>query len=116
MTKTDKTKIKKEAMILALQKTLGVVTPACKSVDISRETFYKWVREDEEFASRVKEMPEIALDFVESKHYQLINDGNPANIIFHLKTKGKGRGYQENMDVTSEGKQITFNLNFPDGD
>ena len=93
MTKSDN--IKKKAIIEALHKTLGVVTSACKIAKISRQTFYRWLTEDEEFKKEVADIENVALDFVESKHYQLINEGNPANIIFHLKTKGKDRGYQE---------------------
>jgi len=38
---------------------------------------------------------EIALDYGESKLFELIADKNPAAVIFFLKTKGKKRGYIE---------------------
>ena len=41
MTKADKTDINKKAMIIALEKSLGIVTPACKNVGISRDTHYR---------------------------------------------------------------------------
>jgi transcriptional regulator of acetoin/glycerol metabolism len=43
MTSSD---IHKKAMLDALEKTLGVVTSACKSVDIARQTHYRWLQED----------------------------------------------------------------------
>lgn len=46
--------IKKEAILKALENSLGVVTTACKQTDIPRSTFYKWLKEDEEFAKRSK--------------------------------------------------------------
>ena len=42
--------IKKESILKALEKNLGVVTLSCRKADIPRSTFYKWLNEDEEFA------------------------------------------------------------------
>ena len=64
--------IKKEAMIQALENSLGVVTIACKKLDLPRSTFYKWLKEDKKFAKQVKEIDNIALDFVESKLHNQI--------------------------------------------
>lgn len=99
-------KPKKKAMIEALERTLGVVTPACKAVGISRWTHYDWIKNDPEYKQAVEDMPEIALDFVESQNYKQIKDGNTSAIIFYLKTKGKGRGYIEKKEteVTVKGK------------
>ena len=58
--------IKKEAMLQALENSLGVVTVACKQTDIPRSTYYKWLKEDEQFAKAVKDIENIALDFGES--------------------------------------------------
>ena len=41
--------IKKESMLKALESSLGVVTVDCKSADVPRITYYKWLKEDEEF-------------------------------------------------------------------
>ena len=46
--------IKKEAMLQALENSLGVVTVACKQTDTPRSTYYKWLKEDKEFADQVK--------------------------------------------------------------
>ena len=32
---------------------LGIVTEACKKIDISRQTFYRWYQEDEVFKKEV---------------------------------------------------------------
>ena len=88
--------LKKDAVIKALESSLGIVTNACKAIDISRKTFYQWMKEDKEFAERVRNMSELALDFAETALLKNIKEGNPASIIFYLKTKGKERGYIEN--------------------
>ncbi len=105
MTKTD---ILKKSLIESLEKSLGVVTTACKSSGCSRETFYKYVREDEDFKKAVDDIEGIALDFAESKLHKQIDEGNTAATIFFLKTKGKKRGYIERTetDITTLGQSI----------
>jgi transcriptional regulator of acetoin/glycerol metabolism len=45
---SDNSDIKKK-VLEALEKCLGVVTDACKMANISRQTFYRWTHEDNEF-------------------------------------------------------------------
>ena len=85
--------IKKETILKALENSLGVVTVACKQADIPRSTYYKWLKEDEEFAQAVKEIENIALDFAESQLHTQMKDGSTSATIFYLKTKGNKRGY-----------------------
>ena len=90
--------ITKKAMIEALEKSLGIVTTACKTVGISRETHYRWTREDENYKSLVEGIADIALDFAESQLHKQIKDGEVSSTIFYLKTKGKKRGYIERVE------------------
>lgn len=100
--------IKKEILLKALEQSLGVVTVACKKSDIPRSTYYKWLKEDEEFKKQVKEIENVALDFAESQLHQQIQDNSTAATIFYLKTKGKSRGYVEKseLDITSGGNVL----------
>jgi hypothetical protein len=99
----------KKAMVAALEKSLGVVSTACKAVDISRQTHYRWMREDDEYKTAVEELSEVAVDFAESHLHKLIRDGNPAATIFFLKTKGKGRGYIERQEIAvAEKKPLSW--------
>lgn len=106
MTNND---ITKKAMIEALEKSLGIVTSACKSVGISRETHYRWLREDQEYREAVDDLSNVALDFAESQLHQQIKGGNPTSTIFYLKTKGKKRGYVERQEIAHEGLK-TFEI------
>jgi len=99
----------KKAMVAALEKSLGVVSTACKAVDISRQTHYRWMREDDEYKTAVEELSEVAVDFAESHLHKLIRDGNPAATIFFLKTKGKNRGYVERQEIAvAEKKPLSW--------
>lgn len=102
---------KKEALLTALEKTLGVVTAACKQVGLSRRTFYNYCNSDDDFKQAVDDIQNIALDFAESQLFQQIKGGNTAATIFYLKTKGKNRGYVERQELTgSDGKDLDFNV------
>ena len=59
----DKTEQHKKAMLEALEKSLGVVTSACKSVGVGRTTHYMWLKEDEKYKQAVESIEDIALDF-----------------------------------------------------
>ena len=95
----DKTEHHKKAMLEALEKSLGVVTTACKSVGIGRTTHYMWLDEDPEYRRDVESISDIAVDFAESSLHKQIKDGNPTSTIFFLKTKGKKRGYVERQEI-----------------
>lgn len=104
--------IKKEGLIKALEKSLGVVTVACKKMGIPRSTYYKWYKEDKEFRKEVDELTNVSLDFAESQLHKQIEDGSTAATIFYLKTKGKGRGYIEKseLDITSGEEPVKINI------
>ena len=100
--------VQKKAMIEALEKSLGVVSTACKAMGISRQTHYNWLK-DQEYKAAVEELSEVAVDFAESHLHKLIRDGNPAATIFFLKTKGKGRGYIERQEIAvAEKKPLSW--------
>tara|TARA_R100000329_G_C7441714_1_gene155312 strand:+ start:154 stop:504 length:351 start_codon:yes stop_codon:yes gene_type:complete len=101
---------KKEALLKALEKNLGVVTTACKQVDVSRATFYRWLNEDSEFSAQVKSIQDVALDFAESRLFEQIQDGSTAATIFYLKTKGKRRGYVERQELEHTGGEKPVNI------
>ncbi len=111
MTKTD---INKKAMIEALEASLGIVTTACKKVGISRETHYKWLREDEAYSAAVSDLENVALDFAESKLHSQIKRKRYGYYLLP-KNQGKKRGYVERQEIAHEGIQ-TFTIEEVDGE
>tara|TARA_R110000744_G_scaffold20973_1_gene54697 strand:+ start:221 stop:580 length:360 start_codon:yes stop_codon:yes gene_type:complete len=111
----NKTEHHKKAIIDALEKSLGVVTTACKNVGIGRTTFYEWMKDDQEFEQEVNEIQNIALDFAESQLHKQIGEGSTAATIFYLKTKGKKRGYIERQEITgADGMPNNFKVEIID--
>lgn len=86
---------KKEKFIEAFTKTKGLITKACLSANIARNTYYYWFKNDDEFKQRAEEVLEEQIDFVESKLLDLIEKDDTTAVIFYLKTKGKNRGYSD---------------------
>lgn len=101
--KTQMTQRKKD-MLKALEKSLGVVTTACKSVGIERKTHYRWLEKDSKYAEAVADIKNISLDFAESQLHKRMNDGSDTAIIFFLKTQGKSRGYVEKTELDIQGE------------
>ena len=95
----NKSEHKKKALLEALEKSLGVVTTACKKVGVGRTMFYEYMK-DPLFKKEVQDLSEVALDFAESQLHKQIKKGNTAATIFYLKTKGKSRGYYERQELT----------------
>ena len=98
----------KKAVIEALEQSLGVVTTAIKKVGIGRTTYYKWLKEDEEFKKEVEDIENISLDFAESQLHKQIKEGSTAATIFYLKTKGKKRGYIERSEIAASIEPMPF--------
>jgi len=105
MSDQNRTVQQKKVMLEALEKTLGVVTSACKASGIPRSAHYRWMNDDQEYANAVNDLENLTLDFAESQLYQQIKQGNTTATIFFLKTKGKKRGYIERQELTGKDGQ-----------
>jgi hypothetical protein len=103
----NRTQIAKERMLKALESSLGVVTTALKVTDLSRTNFYKWLKEDEEFAQAVNDVELIAKDFVMSKFYECIKDKVPS-VVIHGAKNILGMNETNRVDITSGDKAINM--------
>ena len=80
---------KKEELIDQLKKT-PIIQIACEKVSVGRATFYRWRKEDKEFAEAVENSindgANLVSDMAESKLISAIKKENLAAIIFWLKS------------------------------
>jgi hypothetical protein len=109
----NRTKIAKEQMLKALEGSLGIVTTALKVTDLSRTNFYKWLKEDAEFAQAVNDVELIAQDFVMSKFYECIKDKVPS-VVIHGTKNICGMNETNRVDLTSGDERIKININLGD--
>ena len=106
---TNKSLQYKKALIEAMEECHGIVSDACKSVGVSRVTYYKYYNDDPEFKKDIDEIEGVVLDFVENQLFGKIKKGDVACIIFYLKTKGKQRGYIETQQFDHLNNGNSFN-------
>ena len=80
--------MKTNAMIKALEKTLGNVTEAAKIVGIDRDNHYIWLKKYPEYKEAFDKIQDSNIDFVESTMYQRINGyEHPETKVFLHKGK-----------------------------
>lgn len=93
----------KKDFLIKFKESKGIISTACDAAGITRMTFYRWKKEDPEFASLVSEIEEASIDYVESKLIENIDNNKTSEILFYLKTKGKNRGYVERQEIQTDG-------------
>lgn len=104
----------------------GNTSEIAKGLNCTRASIYKWFKEFPEYEEVWKDVEESRLDFTESQLFNRIKgipdiqtdeNGNkkmvgwlvqPSDtcIIFHLKTKGKHRGYIERTETDLHVKEM----------
>lgn len=102
------TRSRKAQVLKALVKTLGIITSALAAAGVDRSSYSKWRMDDEVFAKAADSVSEVALDFVEGKLLQNIRDGDTTAILFYLRSKGKGRGYDDRQRLVELPSGDTF--------
>ena len=101
----DKRDRQKKRFIAALE-AQGTVLHACKAAGISRQTAYRWHREDPDFAEQWDEAHENAVDVVESTIYQQAIGGNTLAAIFYLKAHRPIYRDRVNIDINQVKSEI----------
>jgi len=87
------TKIKKARMLHAMERSMSNISASTRYAKISRDTHYRWLKEDAKYREDIEEIVEVLLDFSKAQLSKLIAKGNTRAIMFHLNCFGKGRGY-----------------------
>lgn len=82
------------------------VSAACEAVQISRQTFYTWAREDESFAAAIHAVREKVLDNIETALYKEAISGNITAAALILNARGKSRGYGQQGFLQGDGQGV----------
>src|SRR4030067_2077141 len=96
----EKTARRKKLFLTAFEGNACDVTAAWKATAINRGQVYAWRKADKEFEIAFIEATDQDLDFTESQLKKNIKSGKEASIFFHLKCKGKSRGWIERQEFT----------------
>ena len=92
--KDKRTVAEKKAQFLEeLSKCMAIKTLAARRCKIGRTMLYEYIDSDLDFALKVREIEEAAVDYAESKLLESVAMGDRGAMFFYLKAKGKDRGY-----------------------
>lgn len=98
------TKDKTKKLILEQLSKTPIIEAVCKKVGIARSSFYRWRKDDKDFAQAVDEAltkgKSLINDMAESQLISAIKDKNMTAIIFWLKNNH--RNYKNKVEVSGE--------------
>lgn len=101
----DRQQKEKTLMVENLKKT-PIVQLACEKSGIGRTTYYRWLKEDQDFSERAYEALnsgiDVMNDYAESQLLSAIKDKNLTAIIFWLKSRHKA--FSPRLEVTAKQK------------
>lgn len=113
-TLAKRTKTNQNRFLNALIRNKYHVTKTCEETGISRMTYYDWTRKNPKFKAKMEDLREQEIDTFEDAFRELIEDRNPAAVMFGLKTRGRHRGYIDRQEVEHSGSQdINFTIHQP---
>lgn len=99
-------KLKYSKKFLEELRKVPIVQVACEKVGVSRNTVYRWKREDKDFAKEFDEALADGVDFVndmsESQLLQLIKEKNFSAVRFWLNKRHPA--YKDKLEVTRTGE------------
>lgn len=108
----EKRIVKNKDILLAQLNKIPIVQLACEKSSISRATYYRWKKEDPEFARLADDAIDggvsIINDMAESQLISNIKDGNMTAIIYWLKHRHKA--YSTRVEISGNINSIREEL------
>lgn len=109
----SKPKYTAEQVTQALRKSNGIIAQAARELGCERQTVYNYISRYATVKAAYEEAVESTLDMAEAKLLEQIEAGDPQQVRFYLRTKGKHRGYTERTKDREEDQPYVV-FNWPD--
>jgi hypothetical protein len=97
-------KAREQAVLLEQLRKMPIVQIACEKSGVSRATYYRWKKEDEQFAAAADEAlydgTALVSDMAESQLLAQIRDNNLGAIMYWLKHRNPN--YNNRLEVTAK--------------
>ena len=95
-----------------LKNSSGNIKRACQKINISRTTYYKWIKKDSKFKKNIHILKENLIDDIETSLIDRIHNDKNGGIlaIQWLKAKAKHRGWGESNE--DDKKNIKVKIEF----
>jgi len=108
---------RKSIFLMVLKEMDGNITRACEAAGISRQSYYNWFNDDDEFQTSVKmvqlNVTDEMLDEAESVVKFAVKRGDREVAKWVLSRLGKHRGYGAKVEIQATGEAFR-GLEFPD--
>lgn len=108
----EERKAREQASLLEQLKKIPIVSIACEKAGIGRATYYRWKKEDEDFAKIANEAlaegTQLVSDMAESQLLGAIRDGNLGAVMYWLKHRNPH--YNNKLEVTTRLKNTDEEL------
>lgn len=88
-----KRSIKKEKFLKALVECNGNISKACMSIQLVRQDYYDWLKNDPNFVEELNQLHEGMKDLIEEKVLEKINSGSDLWMDKWLVAKAADRGW-----------------------
>ena len=101
---------KKRVFLEIFYATMGNIKKACRYIQITRSTYYKWMKDDAKFADLVHLQQQELNDDMKTKLLELAEkDNNLGAIIFYLRSRHP-EFQQKSMSYENAKEGVTFTL------
>lgn len=84
-----RTERKKQEFLSIFEQARCIISVAAQHTDISRQTFYNWMKTDLAFKKKIRAIEKIVPDMMEDKLKMLGYEGNTRAIIYYLEKNHK---------------------------
>ena len=99
-----------DQVIKAIRRSRGLITHAARILRCNRSTVYDYARRHKRVQAAIDQENEVVLDDVEGLLLDVVYDPSHKDhlraIRYYLRTKGRGRGFGDRLDVTSGGERL----------
>lgn len=106
--KVNKFTIKKERAIELWRETHGHISDICRTIGISRTTFYNWLEKDPEFVNSLAEAEGELNDDIRNVLIQKAADGDMTAVIFYLKNRHPDFKQQTGVYIKGDKMEMAF--------
>ena len=78
---------KKKRVLELLSMRMGIIKTACVEAGVSTKSYYEWIKKDEKFAEKARDIQVDQRAYVESVLMRKITEKDTTSVIFYLKCR-----------------------------